>query len=60
MREIEVLTLVAEGLTNRKIAGRLTATEETVKSHLRHLTAKLNARNRAHMVALGFRRGYLI
>ena len=56
-REIEVLQLVSEGLVNREIGQRLFLSEETVKSHVRHLLAKLQARSRAHAVAIGFRRG---
>ena len=56
-REIEVLQLVSEGLANREIGQRLFLSEETVKSHVRHLLAKLQARSRAHAVAIGFRRG---
>jgi DNA-binding NarL/FixJ family response regulator len=55
-REIEVLQLVSEGLVNREIGHRLFLSEETVKSHVRHLLAKLQARSRAHAVAVGFRR----
>jgi DNA-binding NarL/FixJ family response regulator len=58
-REIEVLQLVSEGLVNREIGDRLYLSEETVKSHIRHLLAKLQARSRAHAVAVGFRRGLL-
>ena len=58
-REIEVLQLVADGLVNRDIGKRLFLSEETVKSHVRHLLAKLQARSRAHAVAVGFRRGLL-
>jgi len=58
-REVEVLVLVADGLTNEAIAARLTITVETVKSHLRNLTAKLGARNRAHLVARGFLAGHI-
>jgi len=57
MREIEVLQLIAEGMLNREIGQRLFLSEETVKSHVRHLLAKLQARSRAHAVAIGFRRG---
>ena len=57
MREIEVLQLISEGLVNREIGQRLFLSEETVKSHVRHLLAKLQARSRAHAVAVGFRRG---
>jgi DNA-binding NarL/FixJ family response regulator len=58
-REIEVLQLVSEGLVNREIGNRLFLSEETVKSHVRHLLAKLQARSRAHAVAVGFRRGLI-
>jgi len=56
MREIEVLQLISDGLVNREIGQRLFLSEETVKSHVRHLLAKLQARSRAHAVAVGFRR----
>ena len=59
MREIEVLQLISEGLVNREIGNRLFLSEETVKSHVRHLLAKLQARSRAHAVAVGFRRGLI-
>jgi len=59
MREIEVLQLIADGLVNREIGTRLFLSEETVKSHVRHLLAKLQARSRAHAVAVGFRRGII-
>jgi DNA-binding NarL/FixJ family response regulator len=58
-REIQVLQLVADGLVNREIGRRLFLSEETVKSHVRHLLAKLNARSRAHAVTVGFRRGLI-
>ena len=59
MREIEVLQLISDGLVNREIGNRLFLSEETVKSHVRHLLAKLQARSRAHAVAVGFRRGLI-
>ena len=59
MREIEVLQLISEGLVTREIGVRLFLSEETVKSHVRHLLAKLQARSRAHAVAVGFRRGII-
>ena len=59
MREIEVLQLISDGLVNREIGVRLYLSEETVKSHVRHLLAKLQARSRAHAVAIGFRRGLI-
>jgi DNA-binding NarL/FixJ family response regulator len=59
MREIEVLQLISDGLVNREIGERLFLSEETVKSHVRHLLAKLQARSRAHAVAVGFRRSLI-
>ena len=59
VREIQVLQLVSEGLVNREIGERLFLSEETVKSHVRHILAKLQARSRAHAVAIGFRRGLI-
>jgi DNA-binding NarL/FixJ family response regulator len=58
-REIEVLQLISDGLVNREIGQRLFLSEETVKSHVRHLLAKLQSRSRAHAVAVGFRRGLI-
>jgi len=58
-RELEVLQLIADGLVNREIGGKLYLSEETVKSHVRHLLAKLQARSRAHAVAVGLRRGLI-
>jgi DNA-binding NarL/FixJ family response regulator len=58
-RESEVLQLISDGLVNREIGERLFLSEETVKSHVRHLLAKLRARSRAHAVAVGFRRGLI-
>jgi len=59
-REIAVLQLVADGFTNREIGRRLSVTEETVKSHMQHLLAKVDARNRAHAVSVAFRRGLIV
>jgi DNA-binding NarL/FixJ family response regulator len=59
-REVEVLQLISDGLVNREIGQRLFLSEETVKSHVRHLLAKLQARSRAHAVAVGFRRGIIL
>ena len=58
-REIEVLQLISDGLVNREIGDRLFLSEETIKSHVRHLLVKLQARSRAHAVAVGFRRGLI-
>ena len=59
-REVEVLQLISDGLVNREIGQRLFLSEETVKSHVRHLLAKLQARSRAHAVAVGLRRGLIL
>jgi DNA-binding CsgD family transcriptional regulator len=58
-RELEVLGLVADGLSTREIAGRLWVTEETVKTHVRRLHDRLGAKTRAHAVAIAFRTGIL-
>jgi DNA-binding NarL/FixJ family response regulator len=58
-REIDVLELVSEGLGNREIGRRLFLSEETVKSHIRNILAKFQARSRAHAVALPFRHGLI-
>ncbi len=56
-REIEVLRLAAGGNSNKEIGARLSLTEETVKSHIRSILAKLGANDRAHAVAIGLKRG---
>ena len=58
-REVEVLTLVAAGSTNREAAARLFISEATVKTHLLHIYAKLGVADRAAAVAEGFHRGLL-
>jgi DNA-binding NarL/FixJ family response regulator len=58
-REIEVLSLVASGATNRETAARLFISEATVKTHLLHIYAKLGVADRAAAVAEGFNRGLL-
>jgi LuxR family maltose regulon positive regulatory protein len=49
-RELEILRLVASGLTNRQIAARLIVTQGTVKVHLHNISEKLNARSRTQAV----------
>lgn len=52
-REVEVLGLIGEGLTNREIAGRLYLSIRTVEWHRGRLTAKLGVTSRAELIALG-------
>lgn len=56
---LDALRLVAEGCTNAVIAGRLQISVHTVRSRMKVLFRALGARDRAHAVALGYRRGYL-
>jgi DNA-binding NarL/FixJ family response regulator len=56
-REIQVLELLAEGLSNKGIAGRLGISDQTVKFHVASLCGKLGARNRTDAVRLAIRRG---
>jgi DNA-binding NarL/FixJ family response regulator len=59
-RELEVLTLIAGGETNRGAAGRLFISEATVKTHLLHIYAKLGVNDRAAAVAAAYERGLLV
>lgn len=52
-REIEVLQLIAEGLTNQEIAAQLYITLNTVKGHTRNIFAKMGVKNRTKAVAKG-------
>jgi DNA-binding NarL/FixJ family response regulator len=56
-RELEVLSLIAEGRSTREIAAALWVTEETVKSHVSRVLRRLQARTRAHAVAIAYRDG---
>jgi two-component system, NarL family, response regulator LiaR len=51
-RESELLSLLSTGMTNRELGGHLYVSENTVKTQLRHLYAKLNVRNRAQAASL--------
>ena len=58
-REIQVLQLVAAGYANKVISARLDINEETTKTHLKNILAKLGARDRTHAVSLGLKRGII-
>ena len=58
-RELEVLDVLAQGLSNRAIAARLQISEHTVKFHISSIFAKLGAENRTDAVRLGVRRGLI-
>jgi DNA-binding NarL/FixJ family response regulator len=59
-REMEVLTLMAEGAANKTIAWKLNISEHTAKFHVASILAKLNAGTRAEAVALGVKRGLIL
>jgi DNA-binding NarL/FixJ family response regulator len=58
-REVEVLQLVARGLSNRDVAGVIGRTDETVKVHLKNIFAKLGVADRTEAVTLAYSRGIL-
>ncbi len=58
-REHDVLALVAEGLTNKEIGGRLSITEDTVKKHVQNIIWKLRAADRTQAAIMALRLGLL-
>jgi DNA-binding NarL/FixJ family response regulator len=56
-RELEVLQLAADGLTNRDIAGRLVISEKTVKNHIANIFSKLHVNDRTQAVVHALRAG---
>jgi DNA-binding NarL/FixJ family response regulator len=58
-REIEVLKLIAEGLTTGEIATRLSYSERTIKNVIHDVVTRLQLRNRSHAVAVALREGLI-
>ena len=56
-REREIMHLMAEGLTAEQISGEVTVSIETVRTHVRNVIRKLQARNRVHAIAIALERG---
>lgn len=59
LREIDVLRLIAAGNANKEIASLLSIGEETVKSHITNILAKLGANDRTHAVTIALKRGII-
>jgi len=59
-RELEVLQMLAAGLSNKEIAARLNISEHTVKFHVASILGKLGAASRTEAVSLGIRRGLVL
>ena len=58
-REVGVLQLLADGLSNKSIAERLAISDQTVKFHVASISSKLGAANRTDAVRLAIRRGLI-
>jgi len=58
-RELEILELMAQGMSNREIAGKLFVSENTVKTHSSRLFDKLSARRRTQAVQIGKEMGLI-
>ena len=56
-RELDVLALIARGMSNREIADELTVSTETVRTHVKHIYAKWGLRDRAHAVIAAYEYG---
>lgn len=59
-REIEVLALLARGLSNTEIAEALVISEPTAKTHVGHILAKLDLRDRAQAIVLAYESGFVV
>ncbi len=58
-REVDILKLVAEGLSNKEISANLVISENTVKIHLRNILEKLQLKNRIQAAVYAVRQGML-
>ena len=58
-REIQVLRLVAQGNSNKRVASELGVSEDTIKAHMKNVCSKLSAKDRTHAVTIALRRGIL-
>jgi DNA-binding NarL/FixJ family response regulator len=58
-REIDVLRLIASGNANKEIADQLSIGEASVKSYVTNILSKLDAKDRAHAVTIGLKRGII-
>lgn len=58
-REIDVLKLMAEGLRNKEISGRLAISQQTTQGHIRNILSKLGVHDRTEAVTVGIKRGII-
>ena len=58
-REREILQMLADGCSNREVSERLVVSVETVKTHVKHILAKLGAEHRTQAVAIGIRQSLI-
>jgi DNA-binding CsgD family transcriptional regulator len=56
-REREIMHLMAEGMTAEAIGDKISVSVETVRTHVRNVIRKLQARNRVHAIAIALERG---
>jgi excisionase family DNA binding protein len=59
-REMQVVKLVAQGLSNKAIANKLHIADGTVKNHLRHIFLKTRTSNRTHFIAYAYQEGLIV